>query len=545
MTLDAITHQYEEAEITLILADLITQNRCVLVYGVAELRPSGQPRSPAITSGIFPQYRKSIGGEITLYAKRLFVTPEEALTFFRNPEKEPSGLRELLIEIEGRHFTFPPEEEPLLLEPNSFDKTGLGAVLPRRPTCLRLVSKFDTQGATLALFNSTQRDSMFQICSEILGINLARFSEHVGALHFCFSNPIVSRFDARLSDDEQHLLLSVSERPGKTIRGCLVELGNEWLPFGQGFSILHELNSRYSVIPLPANPSALRLRLFDSSRRCIENHPAATFIRGFSIATSHVVNTDVVRVLADGSSQTIVMETAQALNPVGEAEQRPPSPVEYLKAGNVTRELEDLRQSKTFMFFSGKGTSRAEAIDALRELIDRATKRVTVVDAYLSVDDLFLILPFIRQGGCKVKLLASNDQITKANADKTTKEFRLSSELIRLSSDLPCSIEARKMPGAGAHDRWLQVDDQIYALGSSINHFGDRATMLFKLPRPEEISAAIEGWWDKSVELNPTLAHPDLTSLIKRFFEQLKKSCGTLRQIPAAWWRHIRSGGEA
>lgn len=544
MTLNEIAHEYEVAEITLVLAHLRQQNRCVLIYGVAELCPCGQPPSSAITSGDFPQYRKSIGGEITLYAKRDFVTPAEALTFFRNPENEASGLKDLLIEMEGSQYTFPPEEEPLLLEPNSFDESGLGAMLPRRPCCVRVVSKLDTQGATLGLFNPTQRDLIFQICSEILGINLVRFQEHVGALHICFSNPLISRLDSRLSEDERHLLLSVSERPGKTIKGCLVELGNEWLPFGQGFSILHELDSRYAVIPLPANPAALRLRLFDSSRRCIESHPAATFIRGFSIATYHVVKTDVIRTLPDGSSQTIIMETAQASNPNAEAEESPPSPVDYLKAGLVTRELEDLRKSKIFMFFSGEGTSRAEAINALRELVGRATKRVTVVDAYLCLEDLILFLPFIRHDGCKVKLLASNNQLGRAHADRTTEEFRLSTELMRLAPNLPCSIEVRKMPGAGAHDRWLQIDDQIYALGSSINHFGDRATMLFKLPRPEEIAAAISEWWDKSVELSPTLTHPDLATLIKRFIEQQKKSCEILRQFPAALRRKIRSGGD-
>lgn len=543
--LNEVLHEYENAEITLVLAHLRQPNRCVLIYGVAELCPQGQPQSSAISSDNFPQYRESIGGEITLYAKRLFVTPAEALTFFRNPASQPSGLKELLIEMEGSRYSFPPKEEPLLLEPNSFDESGLGAVLPRRPTCLRVVSSFDTQGATLGLFNSTQRDSIFQICSKILGVNLKRFQEHVGALHFCFSNPIISRFDARLSEDERHLLLSVSERPSKTIKGCLIELGNEWLPFGQGFSILHELDSRYTVIPLPANPSALRLRLFDSSRRCIENHPAATFIRGFSIATFHVVKTDVTRDLHDGRVQTISMETAQALNSTGESEKSPPTSIDYLKAGNVVRELEDLRQSKIFMFFSGEGTSRAEAIDALRVLIGRARERITVVDAYLSVEDLFLILPFVRHGGCKVKLLASSNQLSKPDEDRTTKEFRLSNELIKLAPIIPCSVEARKMPGAGAHDRWLQIDDQIYALGSSINHFGARATMLFKLPRPEEIAAAIEEWWNNSVILTPTLSRPDLASLIKRFIKHQKKSYEALRQIPEFWWRHIRSGGEA
>jgi hypothetical protein len=118
MIIDELVNAYEEAEITLLLADLNGQNRCVLVYGVVELRAPDQPRSRPITSGQFPQFQKSIGGGITLYAKRIFIPVVDAVEFFRNPTGFPSDLRGMPIELAGVHQSFPPGEEPLLIEPN-------------------------------------------------------------------------------------------------------------------------------------------------------------------------------------------------------------------------------------------------------------------------------------------------------------------------------------------------------------------------------------------------------------------------------------------
>ena len=312
MTLDIIANQYHAAEITLVLADFRKLNRCVLVYGVVEFCPEGQPASPAIVSGAHPQFRKSLGDEVTLYAKRYTKSPAEALAFFRNPETEGSGLRGMPVTTEGSRFAFPPKEETFLI--GLFDETGVGAILPRRPTSLRVTSKYHGLGAASELL-SEKKEAAFSAIKEALGIDIARFPEHVGALHLCFSNPFVSKIGLRLSGDGNQLLLSLTERPGKSVRGCRVELGNERQPFGQGFSILHNLDSRFTVIPLLTDPDALRFRMFDPFGVCIESHPASGFIRGlFSIETSEVTRQELERTLPDGATQTIVIEASRPTN---------------------------------------------------------------------------------------------------------------------------------------------------------------------------------------------------------------------------------------
>ena len=41
------------------------------------------------------------------------------------------------------------------------------------------------------------------------------------------------------------------------------------------------------------------------------------------------------------------------------------------------------------------------------------------------------------------------------------------------------------MSGAGIHDRFLVIDDRVFLLGSSLNRFGDRGTMIVQLHAPE------------------------------------------------------------
>lgn len=493
----AIVNAYAGAEITLVLADLKAQNRCILVYGVVELCAAGQPPSVAITSGGFSQFRKYIGGDITLYAKRHRVSTQEGLAFFLKPSGQPSNLRGLPIELAGNHQSFPPGGEPLLIEPNLFGDSSVGAMLPRRPTCLSLLSKYDTTGNTLTLLGKRFKPMVDGIF-EATGIDFTRFEEHVGALHLCFANPIVSRIDLLLSGDEKHLLLTLSERPGISLEGCQVELGNEW-PFGQGFTIMYPVTSGKSVIPLPAVPASLRFRLFDATGRCIETHPGSSFIKSSIIEMFQIATKEVVHTFRDGETGSFKVTTAEPLNPV--QKQRERSPLEHLRAANVRRELEDLKNDKVLMFFIGGPASRAEAIAALRELIGRARQRVTVVDNYLSVDDVALLASMIRHKECDTRFLASHERLSKMTAG-SSEESRLALELPNLASKFEFEVHVRKLPGSGPHDRWLQIDDAIYSLGSSVNHLGSRATTLFRLPRPEEVASQIETWWAASKALS-------------------------------------------
>ncbi len=73
-------------------------------------------------------------------------------------------------------------------------------------------------------------------------------------------------------------------------------------------------------------------------------------------------------------------------------------------------------------------------------------------------------------------------------------------------SDFP--VEIRVMPGESppVHDRFISVDNRVWLLGSSLNEFGKRGTMLLQLPDPDPVRENLERYWDTSIPLRDWVA---------------------------------------
>jgi hypothetical protein len=65
-------------------------------------------------------------------------------------------------------------------------------------------------------------------------------------------------------------------------------------------------------------------------------------------------------------------------------------------------------------------------------------------------------------------------------------------------------FEVRVMTGdrPAVHDRFLAVDDTIWHLGSSLNEFGSRGTMLLALPDPDAIRGDLLKAWNEAEALS-------------------------------------------
>ena len=68
-------------------------------------------------------------------------------------------------------------------------------------------------------------------------------------------------------------------------------------------------------------------------------------------------------------------------------------------------------------------------------------------------------------------------------------------------------ISIRLMKGRPeVHDRFLIVDDQAWSLGSSLNEFGDRGTLLLKVPYTPWLLPHLEAAWQRADALDAWLA---------------------------------------
>jgi hypothetical protein len=83
---------------------------------------------------------------------------------------------------------------------------------------------------------------------------------------------------------------------------------------------------------------------------------------------------------------------------------------------------------------------------------------------------------------------------------------RCIAETAALPHSNPISI--RVMPGRqpAIHDRFLCEPDRLWMLGSSINSFGKRGTLMIVVPDPEPVLEDLERVWDDSAPLEEWLA---------------------------------------
>ncbi|WP_146852408.1 VPA1262 family N-terminal domain-containing protein [Brevifollis gellanilyticus] len=531
MSLDSIAPSYSRAEITTTWLHDRPAKRHILVYCVIELCPQDQELSPSLSTEGHPQWRESLHDDFTLYARRECISVADGISLFRGcksgqlpfPPRPP-------IHTMGSLMPFIPQEEPILIPSNLCENAGLGAVLPRRATSLSLLSKYDNTSRLRSYLPKSVSDRIADALQEVLGVDFKRFPEHLGAVHLCFGNPIVKHIQKSIATDGRTLLLRCHLRPGKSISGCSVEFTNQWPPFGQGYCVRHNLQSAYSTVALPAAPYEFRMRFFDSMGRCLENEPGGYFFTEFHMTSSVLTRTKVPHRLATGASKVLEIETATPLEPPSDTI-KVATPLEYMMTAVWQREIASLAQAKIFRYFPGGTSSRADALQALREVVGRARTKCTVVDPYLESDDVATLVAFIGYATCELRLLSSNEQLGRRDENDITSESRFMSTLRNLQKHLPFQINARKMLGTVSHDRFLQIDDEVYVVGSSFNHFGHRPTVLFRIQRPEKLHQEINSWWDQSPALSPDSSGRTLRLLTSRLSRYGGSALKTLSQI--------------
>lgn len=529
MLINEIAHQYPRAEITTAIIHDRAQDRYFLIFGVVELCPEEQP--PSTSLGASPHFlvREPVeSGSMTLYLRRDFVDIEIALQFFRGIGGQhilPAVPKPCSLVTAGPLASYS-GDEPILIPPNLAGCTGLGAMLPMRPTCISVLSKFDATDATRKLINETRLPKVVKGINNHLGIDLSRYPEHLGALHLCFANPLIRRLEQSLSKDGSALLVRCLERSGRSVVGCSIEMSNQWPEVGQGFSLRRELTSSFAVLPMPARPQRLRVRLFDPSGRCIEDEQG-TFIAGFSIRTGIVEHEKVTLGLPGEPLHVVKTERVRY-----EVRPEPPQLTmdQRIKEAARHRAMEDFALAREFNFFEGGPESRNQALSILRELAGKAMHHFDIVDPYLGAPEVLSVIPFVRSAHCQIRLISSRMHLSKRGEDDATLEAKLAATVVQIRERIGGVIDARQIGSrrfCPVHDRLFRVDGAIYVLGCSLNMFGDRTTTIIKAPDPRKLLAKVEEWWTKGRDIDNNLAGPSF----KELFGQLwKVPCGAIKE---------------
>lgn len=137
--------------------------------------------------------------------------------------------------------------------------------------------------------------------------------------------------------------------------------------------------------------------------------------------------------------------------------------------------------------------AREEAMRFVQYEIGRARARIMIVDPYFSGLQVLQFLYAAGAEGLQVTL------VTSGNAFKKTKE-RSRADIVQdftrrleeLKEVAGVSPEVYVLSPSALHDRFLVIDDTVWFLGNSLNALAEKASLVVKVPDPEQIVRTID-----------------------------------------------------
>jgi hypothetical protein len=167
--------------------------------------------------------------------------------------------------------------------------------------------------------------------------------------------------------------------------------------------------------------------------------------------------------------------------------------------------------------------SREEAMRFIQGELRRAKSKVMIADPYLAGLQLGQFLYAVNPETTSVTLLTSGlaFKTKKQNSSKPgfwkrikkklgfstrkqdpSKIDDFSQQLAQLKKDAKVTAEAYVLQSSVLHDRFMVIDDTVWFLGNSLNTLGDKASLIVKLPNPDEVIDQLEGMLNQAISFD-------------------------------------------
>ncbi|HEX8109677.1 MAG TPA: VPA1262 family N-terminal domain-containing protein [Kofleriaceae bacterium] len=341
-------------------------------------------------------------------------------------------------------------------------------------------------GFTLsALWNDTQQANARRWLSEQLHFDVADHGVLWGSVHLVAPNPVFRSLSQGLEHSEdrkqERLLLHVQARDGHRADGLLLRF-LERRPTGICVSRHWTLTGPTLVLQFDHILSETAIEIHDPRRGLLWFESPAHFLTSVGVQMSIASGT---RVISDERGPLLEVPLVTDMPPTSVGA---PAPIgnasaQVLLAEASTKHEQHEQRRAMQRWFSGQ---HEEAIAIVHELIRHARRQVVIVDPYFARTELRFAVAVSRVV-VPVSVLTSHDGLIELEKNGEPQDEFVASVARFRATPNSHPLEVRVMAGAGIHDRFLVVDDRVFLLGSSLNRFGDRGTMLVELRDPATV----------------------------------------------------------
>jgi hypothetical protein len=347
-----------------------------------------------------------------------------------------------------------------------------------------------------------------------LHLDLQHYPEYLGGAALVAPDPIIKQIDNFMvpanAKHGERIIYRFVPRPGQNLQGMLITT------FDEHSGLLTDFTTRSipedGILEIDKGMCLGRYGYVVShpEHGPLVHRPPASFIRIMNFSLSAVEKTRRVRVPIGDSpkSRSIEYEGVPETTLASQSVMGGPDPVTANnRIGGASRRREAVQRAQEHGQRWFPNGSREKAMGFVQDQIKQASTRIIIADPYLSGLQLGQFLYGARPSGLTITLMTSAAAFsdTKERNDvpkhKVQSEFLLS--LQSLEIDLKANVTAYLLKANILHDRFMVIDDDVWFLGNSLNALGDKASMIVKLPDPQEVIDQLEQMMLSETALDP------------------------------------------
>jgi hypothetical protein len=354
-----------------------------------------------------------------------------------------------------------------------------------------------------SLWNDNQQRHALQWLSEQLHFDLGDHRFLLGSVHLVAPNPVFrdlrKRIEASEDGTKERILLHVQSRAGKSAVGLQLRF-LEQRPTGVCVSKQWTLTAASLSLQVNYILDEFAVEIHDPCRGLLWFESPTSIIRNIDLQMSVASGVRKIRD-QDGPVLEVPLVTDMPPTSAGEPAVRKRGLMQLGEAAEMHQQRDARRALERW--FNDQPDA---AIDTVHKLIQDATQRVVIVDPYFARKELRFALAISRIK-VPVSVLTSHDGLKKREKDDDELPESFVARVARITATPNMNpLEVRVMRGAGIHDRFLVIDDRVFLLGSSLNNFGKRGTMIVQLHTPGVVRAELLRELAASVPLQQWLA---------------------------------------
>lgn len=361
------------------------------------------------------------------------------------------------------------------------------------------VAPFDLDG----MWTKGEAERANAIVEDRLHFAIHEYPEYWGSVHLIAPNPVYRAIHTRLqprTPPAESVLIRFEPRAGKSVAGLELTF-RETEGWGATDVRIVRVEQRLVRMNFDREVNAIKEDVLDPTRGPLKiAHLQAGFLKSVELK----VNLSSTLVVNPGTPDSYeVMRSGKGnVSRVGAQPTMLSTRSRMLEAYYARRKRAQASEQDQ-RWFRGQ---KEEARDVLRGLIHTAVNEVLLVDAYFGANELVNFALAVGQEEVPIKILTAAEMMKRPagtdgsviEADLLRNGLKQIREVARMNP-----FEIRVMAGSrpAVHDRFLRVDERIWLIGSSLNEFGSRGTMMVSLFDPEPVRFQLAKAWDEAMEL--------------------------------------------